>query len=54
MLVTSNLFPSFEDWAHELPDKDAVKVYLTALAQDPRFRTYIIPDRWQALSYWTK
>lgn len=51
MLVTSNLFPLFEEWAQDLPNKEAVKNYLTTLVQDSRFKTYIIPDRWQAFSY---
>ena len=51
VIVTSNLFPLFEEWAQELPDKEAVQSYLTDLVQDSRFKTYIIPDRWQAFSY---
>jgi predicted O-methyltransferase YrrM len=51
ILVTSNLFPLFEEWAQDLPNKEAVKTYLSMLAQDSRFKTYIVPDRWQAFSY---
>ncbi|MGH7429424.1 MAG: O-methyltransferase, partial [Candidatus Methylomirabilaceae bacterium] len=51
MLVTANLFPLFEAWAQQMPHKEAVEEYLTLLVRDIRFRTYIIPEHWHALSY---
>lgn len=51
VLVSANLFPLFEEWAQEAPHKDAVREYLRLLVRDPAWRTYIIPGRWQALSY---
>lgn len=54
VLCTANLFPLFEEWAQQMPHKDAVEEYLTLLARDRRFRTYIIPQHWHALSYRTE
>lgn len=51
VLVSANLFPLFEVWAREMPHKGAVEEYLTNLLSDPRFHTYIIPQKWHALSY---
>lgn len=51
VMVTANLFPLFEEWAQDFPNKEAVKAYLTRLVGDSRFVTHIVPDRWQALSY---
>lgn len=51
VLVSANLFPLFAEWAKDMPDKEAVEEYLRRLVADPRFRTYIIPDKWHALSY---
>lgn len=53
ILVTSNLFPLFEEWAQDMPHKEALRDYLKTLVHDSRFTTYIVPDRWQALSYRT-
>lgn len=44
MLVTSNISP-FRG------GKEAIEEYLTRLIADDRFRTYIIPGQWHALSY---
>ena len=51
VIVTANLFPLFEEWAQQMAHKGAVEEYLTLLVRDPRFRTYIIPEHWHALSY---
>ncbi len=51
ILVTSNLFPLFETWARDMPGKEAIKAYLAQLMADSRFRSYIIPGTWKALSY---
>lgn len=51
VLVSANLFPLFEEWAAELPHKAEVQEYLTKLVAEARFRTYVIPGKWHALSY---
>lgn len=45
VLVTANISPLRIDW------NQGVSEYLTRLAADPRFRTFIIPGFWRALSY---
>lgn len=45
VLVTANISPERIDWSQ------GVREYLTRLVQDPRFRTFIIPRFWRALSY---
>lgn len=51
ILVSANLFPLFESWGQEMPHKEAVREYLRLLVHDVRWRTYIVPERWHALSY---
>lgn len=51
VLVSANLFPLFEGWAQDMPHKEKVREYLTALVRAEGFRTYVIPGRWHALSY---
>lgn len=51
ILFTSNLFPLFGDRPAGLADRKAVEDYLIALVGDPRFRTFILPGEWKALSY---
>ncbi len=51
ILVSANLFPLFAEWAKEMPEKEAVEEYLRRLIAEPRFRTYIIPEKWHAISY---
>lgn len=50
-LLTSNLFPLFEQWARSLPYRESVKEYITRLVRDGRFRTFIMRSEWKALSY---
>ena len=50
MLVTANLSPLFGGWGMGLPGKHAIQSYITRLVRDARFRTYIIPGEWHAIS----
>jgi len=50
ILVTANLSPLFGGWGGRLPGKRAIRSYLSRLAGDPNFRTYIIPSDWHAIS----
>ncbi len=50
-LFTSNLFPLFEESARALPYLAAVEEYIVRLIRDLRFRTFIMPSEWKALSY---
>ena len=45
MLVTANISPQRIDW------NEGVREYLTRLVADDRFRTFIIPGFWRAISY---
>lgn len=45
VLVTANLSPLFAEWDR------GVQAYLSQLVRENRFRTYIIPEIWNALSY---
>ncbi len=51
ILLTSNLFPLFEEWASSLPHKERIEEYLNRLVRDSRFRTFIMRGEWKALSY---
>ena len=51
LLVSENLFTLFEDWAQDFPHKEAITEYLKALVRDSRFKTHIVRDKWQALSF---
>jgi len=51
ILLTSNLFPLFEEWAPSLPYKDRVEEYLIRLVRNPAFRTFVFRSEWKALSY---
>ncbi len=51
MLLSHNLFPLFEEWAQYLLHKESIQEYLTALVHDERFKTHIVRDKWEALSY---
>ncbi len=51
VLVTANLFPLFEEWAHDLSGQEAIADYLHALLREPSFRTFIVPGLWKALSF---
>jgi predicted O-methyltransferase YrrM len=51
LLVSGNLFSLLADWGRELPQKEAIREYLTILVRDLRFRTWIIAELWHALSY---
>ena len=51
LLISANLFPLFEEWAQYLPHKESIQEYLTALVHDKRFKTHIVRDKWEALSY---
>ena len=51
ILLTSNLFPLFEEWASSLPCKDRIEEYLTRLLSNSAFRTFIFKSEWKALSY---
>jgi predicted O-methyltransferase YrrM len=50
LLVSANLFPLFEEWARDMPHKEAVQEYLTLLVRESGFLTHIIPGKWHALS----
>jgi len=50
MLVTANLNPLFGGWGAGLPGKAAIRSYLTGLARDTHFRTYVVPGEWHAIS----
>src|SRR5262249_2734820 len=51
LLVSGNLFSLLPDWGQELPQKEAIREYLTSLVSNPRFRTWIIAELWHAQSY---
>ena len=50
IVVTANLSPLFGGWGGRLPGKPAIQSYLTRLMRDPRFRTYVVPGEWHAIS----
>jgi predicted O-methyltransferase YrrM len=50
IVVTANLSPLFGGWGGKLPGKPAIQSYLSQLVTDPKFRTYIIPSEWHAIS----
>jgi len=50
IVVTANLNPLFGGWGGRLPGKQAIQTYLTRLARDPHFRTYVVPGEWHSIS----
>jgi predicted O-methyltransferase YrrM len=50
VVVTANLNPLFGGWGGRLSGKQAIQSYLTRLVRDPRFRTYVVPAEWHAIS----
>ncbi len=50
IVVTANLNPLFGGWGGRLPGKQAIQTYLTCLARDPHFRTYVVPGEWHSIS----
>jgi len=50
VILTANLSPLFGGWGEDLPGKDKIRSFLTKLIRDRRFRTYILPGEWHALT----
>lgn len=50
IIVTANLSPLLGGWGGRLPGKLAIQSYLMALVTDSRFRTYVVPGEWHAIS----
>jgi len=50
IVVTANLSPLFGGWGGRLPGIPAIQSYLSQLVTDPKFRTYVIPGEWHAIS----
>ena len=50
IVVTANLNPLFGGWGGRLLGKPAIRSYLERLVRDPRFRTYVVPGEWHAIS----
>jgi len=50
VIVTANISPLFGGWGMDLPGRNEIRMYLSWLVRDRRFRTYITRGEWHSYS----